>query len=394
MNRTHDLILAGGGLSSCLVAFRLATRAPGLRVAIAEAGERLGGNHTWSFHESDVHPDVLAWLEPFVVHRWEGQRVRFPRRERSLSTRYFSVTSDRLHEVVSGLPNVEVLTGAPVAQADPDGVTLANQERLAGPVLDGRGAAPSPHLSFGFQKFLGQELRTRTPHGIATPLIMDATVPQTDGYRFVYVLPLSEDVLHVEDTYYADGRALPVEALRGEIAAYAAREGWDVAEVLREEEGVLPIVLEGDIDAYWEGLRGGPAPIGMRAGLFNQITGYSLPLAADLAHLIEEECGGDIPAGDALFALVEEHAKRTWRHQAFYRALNRMLFRAAEPHLRYVVLQRHYGLSQGLIERFYAGRSTLADKARILAGKPPVGIGAAIKALPPRKLPGRLATEG
>jgi lycopene beta-cyclase len=57
------------------------------------------------------------------------------------------------------------------------------------------------------------------------------------------------------------------------------------------------------------------------------------------------------------------------------------LFRAAEPQARYRVLERFYGLSEGLIARFYAGHSTLLDKMRVLAGKPPVPIGRAIRAI-------------
>ena len=60
--------------------------------------------------------------------------------------------------------------------------------------------------------------------------------------------------------------------------------------------------------------------------------------------------------------------------ERFLRLLNRMLFRAAKPEERYSVLQRFYGLNQGLIERFYAGKLTWRDKARILIGKPPVPI--------------------
>jgi lycopene beta-cyclase len=59
-----------------------------------------------------------------------------------------------------------------------------------------------------------------------------------------------------------------------------------------------------------------------------------------------------------------------------------MLFLAAEPDRRWFVMQRFYGLRQGLVERFYAGRSTLADKARILTGRPPVAILRALKCLP------------
>ena len=56
------------------------------------------------------------------------------------------------------------------------------------------------------------------------------------------------------------------------------------------------------------------------------------------------------------------------------RLLNRMLFRAAEPEKRYQVLERFYGLNEGLVERFYRNRLTKKDKLRILIGKPPVPV--------------------
>ena len=49
-----DLILAGGGLANALIALRLAEVRPGLRVAVVEAGARIGGNHTWSSFEDDI----------------------------------------------------------------------------------------------------------------------------------------------------------------------------------------------------------------------------------------------------------------------------------------------------------------------------------------------------
>ena len=389
------LLLAGGGLAACLAALRVAGARPDLRVVIAEAQDALAGDHFWSFHDTDVTPEQLGWLRPLVAHHWDRQRVRFPGRDRTLETGYNSVTSGRLAEAVRALPNVEVLTGTPAVRVDADGVTLADQRRLTGTVLDARGAVPSPHLSVGYQKFLGQWIETDAPHGVSVPTIMDATVPQTDGYRFMYVLPLSERVLHVEDTYYADGDDLPEETLRAAIRDYAAREGWGAFRVTREETGVLPIVLEGDPDAYWADVIGdGPAPLGMRGLLFNQITGYSLPLAAEAADAVAEEARAGRLDPESLTRRLGALSREAWDRQGFYRALNRMLFRAADPEKRYVVLRRHYGLSRGLIERFYAGRSTGLDKIRILAGKPPVGIGAAIRALPARKLAGRARTEG
>jgi lycopene beta-cyclase len=58
-----------------------------------------------------------------------------------------------------------------------------------------------------------------------------------------------------------------------------------------------------------------------------------------------------------------------------------MLFDAAEPEERYRVFERFYRLREPLIERFYAGNSSTADKLRILSGKPPVSVPAAIRAL-------------
>ncbi|WP_254605229.1 lycopene cyclase family protein, partial [Sphingomonas bacterium] len=55
--------------------------------------------------------------------------------------------------------------------------------------------------------------------------------------------------------------------------------------------------------------------------------------------------------------------------------------RAAAPAERHRVFARFYRLDPRLIDRFYAGKSTMMDKARILSGKPPVPLGAAIAAM-------------
>ncbi len=231
-------------------------------------------------------------------------------------------------------------------------------------------------MALGFQKFLGQELRLAHPHGLDAPLLMDATVDQEDGYRFVYLLPFAPDTLLVEDTYYADGGEVDADALRARIAGYAAARGWQVAEVLREEQGVLPIVLSGDPEAEWRAAGGVPRS-GLAAGLFHPTTGYSLPDAVRLADLVAR-----LPdlAAPALFAALRDHALAQWRRRGFFRLLNRMLFLAAPPAARRRVMQRFYGLPEPLVARFYAARPTLADRVRILSGRPPVPVGAALRA--------------
>lgn len=376
---TADIAIVGGGLAGALIAYRLRQERPDLRLVVFEQGATLGGNHTWSFHETDIAPAARRRLEPLRVHHWQGQSVAFPSHRRDLSTPYGAIESNRLHAVVAPVLGESLRLRATVEALGPDHVRLAGGERVgAHAVIDARGELRSRRLSLGFQKFIGQVVVFSKPHGLAAPVIMDATVRQEDGYRFVYVLPFSETTALVEDTRYADGETLDRDALRAGIGAYCAAKNWDIVSMLREEEGVLPIALAGDIDAFLSETPEGVAPVGMRAGLFHPLTGYSLPDAVALADKIAAT--RDL-SGPSLSQLTRDHARERWRARSFYRLLSRMLYGAAAPSKRYAILERFYRLPQPLIERFYAGRTSPADQARILIGKPPVPIGRAFDCL-------------
>lgn len=376
-----DLILVGGGLANSLVAWRLKARLPALRLLVLEQGERLGGNHTWSFYETDLEPEQRAWIDPLVAHRWPHYDVRFPGLERRLNTGYRSIPSERLDAVIGGALGDAVRRGVTVSEIDAAGVTLDDGERLeAGAVIDGRGDRGGDHLLLGYQKFLGQEVELSAPHGRSGPVIMDATVDQTDGYRFVYTLPFGERRMLIEDTYYSDWPSLDPAPSRQAIAEYAAAQGWTIERVVREETGSLPITLAGDPHGHWADAPDNVARSGLAALLFHATTGYSLVEAVRFADAVAA-----LPSFDA--STLAQLARRTslslWRRQGYFRFLNRMLFRAAAPERRWVVLRRFYGLSEGLIERFYAGRLTMGDKLRILSGKPPVPILPALGCLKP-----------
>jgi len=375
------VILAGGGLANGLIGFWLGAARPALRVVAVEAGPTIGGNHTWSFHTSDVPPATYAALEPLIVARWPGQDVRFPRFSRTLATGYNTISSDRLHAVVGGRLDT-VMTGCTVVGLGADTVRLADGRVLRAPcVIDGRGFMGQAPLLTAYQKFAGLEIETRDPHGLSRPIIMDATVAQIDGYRFIYTLPLDDRRLLIEDTRYSDTDALDRPALHAALRRYAADQGWSIAAELREEAGVLPITLDGDIARHWAGLDAGIAHSGMRALLFHAATGYSLPLAAALAERI---AALPLLTSAAVAETVRAMSRKAWEQQSFYRMLNRLLFVAARPDERVRILERFYTLPEPLIQRFYAGRPTLADKARILIGKPPIPIPRALTALPAR----------
>ncbi len=366
-----DIALVGGGLSAGLIALALAARRPEVRIRLIESGDRFGGNHTWSSFASDLSPEGAQLAAPLIAHRWPENSVRFPAYARHFAAAYQSATSERLHAaLVAALPPEARMLGTPVAALAPGRVVLADQRVVtARAVIDARGPKTSPHLELGFQKFVGREVEFEAPHGLRGPIIMDATVDQLDGYRFVYVLPFSPTSVLIEDTYYADGPALDRERIVGRIEAYARRQGWRIARVLREEDGVLPIAIAGDIAAHLAQYPPGVTPVGMAAALFHPLTGYSFPDAVRLALHVAALPNLD---GRSVDEAVRAFATARWEERRFYRMLNKMLFRAAAPEQRWRVLQRFYGLDAKLVERFYASHSTVLDKVRILTGRPPV----------------------
>jgi lycopene beta-cyclase len=376
-----DVVLVGGGLASSLIALKMAETRPELTVRILERRAKPDQGHTWCLFQSDVTPEQWRWLTPLFDHVWDAYEVVFPGHRRRLATPYACISAATLESAVRARLGEHVHRGATAVELGPEEVVCEDGLRFSAPlVIDARGHRPSSALKLAFQKFVGLEVQLRRPHGMSHPVLMDGTVRQVDGFRFVYLLPLGPDRLLIEDTRYSDSPALDVPALDREIERYARAHEWQIAEMLRRESGVLPVALGGDIARYWAETAGVPS-VGLRAALFHPTTGYSLPevvrtadLVAGMRHHLDSR---------TLRERLKSRSCELWRRGAFNRALNRMMFLAAEPGQRYRVLERFYRLPRPLIERFFAGRLTLADKARILAGRPPVPIARAIAALPP-----------
>lgn len=380
--RECDIAIVGGGLAGGLIALALARLRPDIVVKVLEGGDVLGGNHRWSWFDSDLTDEGRGLIEAFRLIRWDaGYDVRFPRCARTLATPYRSLASADFADALARLlPAGTIRTGADARALDRGGVTLASGERIAArTVIDCRGFAPSPHLTGGWQVFMGRHLRTHAPHGVTRPVIMDATVEQLGGYRFIYLLPLAPDEVFVEDTYYQDAPLLDRAALSDRLDAYCRAQGWD-GTVLGSETGMLPVVTGGDFAAFQRAQRiEGVATAGVRGGFTHPLTSYTLPFAVQTALAV---AGHADLAGEQLAALLEERARRHWAATRFYRRLGAMLF-GAPPTQRRRVFERFYGLDQALIERFYAGRSTLLDRARVLCGKPPVPLSALAAKQPP-----------
>ncbi len=373
------LIIVGGGLAGSLAALMLAERRPELPLLLLEAGETFGGNHTWSFFDSDVPRTATALVAALQPVIWPRHVVRFITRERVLPFGYNSVCAPSLDALVRSRlgPHAARLDVA-VQQLEADGVILSSGQRIAASgVIDARGPdRETSGLELGWQKFVGIEFACAASEPDCAT-VMDATVPQLDGYRFVYVLPLAADRVLVEDTYYSNGPELDV-ALIADRVRHLARERGLAGKELRQETGVLPILIGGDPGAFWPA-NDPIARLGLRGGFFHATTGYSFGLALQQAEALAAFAGPF--DSHTLARLTRARFLEHWRRTGFFRLLNRLMFHAADPAQRHRIFAHFYRLPPQVIQRFYAGRPTIADRIRILSGRPPVPLSTALTVL-------------
>jgi lycopene beta-cyclase len=366
---SFELVLVGGGLQNGLISLASLDRDPARRIAVIEAGDTLGGNHTWSLHAGDVPVAARPFIDELLVARFDSYDVRFPGFSRTVAAPYSVISSGRFAEVVEArlrrAPGCELLLGTVATSVEAKGVELRDGRVLRGDVVvDSRGpGSVRAGEGAGYQKFLGRELRTRAPHGLSRPVLMDATVPQLDGFRFFYVLPLAPDRLLVEDTSFSRSPVLDIETVRAAIDAYAA--GWGpFVECVREESGVLPMPWANghEID------RASPLRAGYAGGFFHPATGYSLPVALRLAMHVATHTSDDMFEAE-FTELVQRHK----RQARYARELNRLLFHCFAPEEMWNVFARFYTLPEATLARFYSLSLTRWDQARILLGRPPRG---------------------
>jgi lycopene beta-cyclase len=338
-------------------------------ITLVEESDRLGGSHTWSFHETDLDPEERAFVAPFVAWRWSRQTVRFPGVQRALAIGYASVTSERFDPVARDRlerAGCRILWATRVSEVGPHEVRLAAGRTLpADVVIDARGPARFASAA-GFQKFVGLELELAADGPWTAPVVMDATVPQLDGYRFVYVLPFTPRQVLVEDTIYADGPELDPAAFEKRALDYAAASGARVAGIRRRESGVLPLPLHAgraEPDRPGAALR-----IGYRGGFFHPVTGYSLPLAIRVARAL-----ATAPTARGMARALAALGRSLAPQHRFGCLLNRLMFRAMAPAGRWTALARFYRMPEPTIARFYASRTTALDRLRLMVGRPPAG---------------------
>lgn len=256
-DRYEHVILGAGcaGLSLCWYLLERGVEEP---ILLLDSKEGFADDRTWCFWDVEDTP-----FSHLAVHRWRSWSVSD--REHDVvqtSSRYpyllipgASFYQHALQRILSH-ENVTLRLGESVEGyeefADETRVKTAERDYAARYVFDGRGLPPgSPEFEKARkeavcvpQKFLGWRLRTRKDAfdpGVCT--LMDFSVDQARGLRFVYTLPVSVREALVENVYLSEV-SVGLEEHRKENQIYL-RQRCGLAEadytVDGEEMGYIPM---------------------------------------------------------------------------------------------------------------------------------------------------------
>lgn len=387
-NGHYDLLIIGAGLSGLCLAYLLHLRHPSLNVHILEEKSEIPKDRTWSFHATDIE-DLNLWKN-FINYSWEKYQVHFSG-EKIIDSTYHTMTSKSFFGEMNQLLENKISRGTRVTQVMNSKVITAQGGVFFAPIIiDSRPSTEftlqdMQRLGWGFQKFYGQEIQLEKPHSLKYPILMDTSVSQEDGYRFMYILPFAPDLLLVEDTYYNTEPELDLSFSAIEIKNYCEQKNWSIKSIHRTEQGCLPIpttsVLSYDSGPHHKLERSEMTSIfkiGMSGGFFHPVTGYSFGSAAKVAETLSNLPHIDSPSIQlALNKLRDEFKSR----ESYYLTLNRLLFQGAEARYRWKIFEFFYRLPLGTIERFYGQKMTLQDRIRLMIGKPPIPVHSALKVL-------------
>jgi lycopene beta-cyclase len=388
-----DLVLVGGGGAAVCVLHRLALRrldeaARGtrprarVRVAVVDPLDRLvttPDDRTWAFWERGRRPTPLQQV---VDRTYSSLLVAGPGRSVDVdlapahryhvlrSSTFYRHVRDLVADPRAGIDLVHLDGVSSGVTEDAGAVTVrTTTSRGDGVAVEAPWALSSvvrPDALAGgttlWQHFRGVEVRTAQPaFDPDRAVLMDLRARQPrQGTGFGYVLPLGRRRALVEYTVFAPGARPSATDLQAGLDAYLAASGLADAEVLRHEEGSIPMssarfrVREG---------RSRVVRIGTAGGATRASTGYTFAAMQRQADVVARALGRGLPP-------VPPPAYPS-RHRLLDDVLLRGLSSGAIDGTEFfpLLFERN---PPGLVLDFLDGLTTRRQELRLMASVPPL----------------------
>jgi lycopene beta-cyclase len=356
-------LIAGGGAAGSLAALAMARFRPEVGLLIVEEGMKFGGDRFQSLFDDELDREARPLLSKLVRHHWPGFYVAFPGASRKLKSGFSGFSSADLHRaVVETLRPDQIRLGTRVVAVREDALVLDGGETIkAEGAIDARGAANLSVLDLLYEVRVERRYRMAAPHGLDRPVLIDATLGESAGLRYVEALPLTPSAMLLSEVLVSE-RTQPDDQALTRLDAYAALRGWKVSERGAASTLLRPLPHAGDFAAFWRIGGARVAKLGLRGGFFQHATGRATADAAHAAMLLtrQKDFGGP-----ALHDLFEEEARLLWRRREPQRQIVKALADAPADR-RIAILSKLFSLEAGLVARLQTDRLGTLDRMRAL----------------------------
>ncbi len=341
---TRPVIIIGGGIWGCLLAYRLKTHRPEIIFKLYEPTHDVGEGLSWTFHQGDLNPEAARWIRPFVSKSWGSYQVEFPKFTKIISNKFNLIHSSQFEKVLK-----EIL---------PENIYHNDEIDIEDALVEGRFVIDTRNFGHfkprGFQKSLGFNFKLKIPHELRSPITMDTKIPQLDGFRYLQFFPLSESELLVRDVRHSQNPSFHTGSIKQDMIDEMIKRGWEIESVDDGQEFSLNGVPDTEVSVRSEGR------VINLSGLFHDTTGDALP---DAVRLIDRMVQTSFRLGE-LKEVVKNYRMEREANRKYFRYLNR-------SQNNQQIFQCLYQMPSLLRSKFYAGEIEFLDLCWALLGLKP-----------------------
>ena len=361
MGKKDGVLIAGGGVAASLAALAMATRRPEVPIMLVAEEETLGGDQTLVMLDGDLGEEEAAFVAPLAGQSWDGWYALFPDLTRKMKAGVRAVAPQAIEAALrAALPPERIVTGARIVAVREDRILLHGGETIvADGAIDARGQPNLALLDLGWRATLARTYRFPAPHRLDRPVLVDGTVEQGAGCRFLSALPLDGARLLVAMHTFS-GASDPGGAAGAALDAWVEGRGWTGGEIEHESRSALPVALGGDLPALWRIGGARVARLGRRGGFFHPTSGSPLADAATAGLLLTRQ--RDF-SGAALHDTLFDLAGALWKRREFYRGFNRILIGDKGC----AAIEGLCRLDSEMIAKFRGERLGLFDRRKVMA---------------------------
>ena len=277
-----DYIIAGGGASGLLLAYRMAGDDffNNKSIAIIEKEEKNTNDRTWCFWEvpGGEFDHLLHQKWQYGLFKSEGFKRSFPFAPYEYKMLRSGSFYGFIRKKISEKGNFSIIKGMVLSAEDTgthvivktDAATYTCQQCFSS-IFNGELAKGQTRYPLIQQHFVGWFVKTETPVFNANEAtFMDFDLPQRGNTRFMYVLPFSETEALLEYTLFSE-KLLSTDEYEAAIKDYLYNLGVKNYKITEKEQGSIPMSSY----PFWDNNTQNLMYMGSAGGWTKASTGYT-----------------------------------------------------------------------------------------------------------------------